>query len=96
VVEAVLADSAELAERVRPWGANGREEGLGTDRREGPVEAGGELGVPVADEKPHPPAGLLKLKAKLRATWVTHGPFGFAVTPSRCTTRRSTSITNST
>ena len=35
---------------------------MGTDRREGPVEGGGELGVPVPDEKPHPPAGLLKLR----------------------------------
>ena len=30
--------------------------------------------------------------AKLRATWVTQGPLGLAVTPSRCTRRRSISI----
>ena len=34
--------------------------------------------------------------AKLRATWVTHRPVGLAVTPSRWTTRRSSSMTNST
>ena len=33
---------------------------------------------------------------KLRATWVTQGPLGLALTPRRCTARRSTSITNST
>jgi len=66
VVEAVLGDGADpaLGERVRPWGANGREDGLDTDRREGPVEAGRELGVSVPDEKPHPPSGLLKLRGE--------------------------------
>ena len=33
---------------------------------------------------------------ELVATWVTQGPLGLAVAPSRCTTGRSTSITNST
>jgi hypothetical protein len=33
---------------------------------------------------------------KLRATWVIQGPLGLAVTPRRCTTRCSSSITKST
>jgi hypothetical protein len=33
---------------------------------------------------------------KLRATWVTQGPLGLAVTPRRWTTRRSSSMTNRT
>ena len=39
--------------------------GLGADRGEDLVEAGGELGVPVADEEAHPPAGVLEIGAEV-------------------------------
>jgi len=63
VVQAVLSDGAHPAfgERVRVRGAHGGEDGFGAHRGEDVVEAGSELGIPVADEEPHPPVGLLEL-----------------------------------
>ena len=66
VVEAVLSDGAHPAfgERVRLRGAHRGEDGLGADRGEDVVEAGGELGVAVADEEPHPPAGVFEIGSR--------------------------------
>src|SRR5262252_62312 len=63
VVEAVLPDSAHppFGEGVRPRGAHRGEDRLGADRGEDIAQAGGELGVAVADEEPHPPACVFEI-----------------------------------
>lgn len=59
-------------------------------------ERGGELRIPVADQKLDPPARPPRSICRLRACWVTQGPFGYRVTPRMCTRRVSTSITKNT
>jgi hypothetical protein len=67
VVEAVLAHGPHPAfgERVRPWRADRREDGLGTDRDEGLVEAGGELGVQVSDDEAQAASDVFELRRKV-------------------------------
>ena len=77
-------------------GTHRGKDGLGADRREDLIEAGGELGVAVTNEEAHRRPASWRSAQKLRATWVTQGPLGLVVTPRRWTTRRSTSITYST
>jgi hypothetical protein len=63
MVEAVLAYSTHeaLGVRVRTRRTDRSADGLDTDRGEYLVEAGGELGVPVADEEAEWPFGLLEV-----------------------------------
>src|ERR1039458_9729349 len=98
MIEAFLADGADesLGVRVRTRRADPSADGLDTDRGEHLVEAGGELGVPVADEEPNRRPASSRSEAKLRATCVIHGPFGLVVAPRTCTTRLCTSRTIST
>src|ERR1035437_260485 len=63
MIETLLADSAvELfGVRVRTRRTDRSADGLDTDRGEHLVEAGGELGVPVADEEPEASTGLFEI-----------------------------------
>src|SRR5450759_5431510 len=63
MVETLLADGADesFGVRVRTRRAHRRADALDTDRGEHLVEAGGELGVAVADEEAEWPSGLLEV-----------------------------------
>src|ERR1035437_9509685 len=63
MVEALLADGADeaLGVRVRTRRTHRRADALDADRGEDFVEAGGELGVAVADEEPEAPAGIVQI-----------------------------------
>src|ERR1035437_2144096 len=67
MIEAFLADGADesLGVRVRTRRADPSADGLDTDRGEHLVEAGGELGVPVADEESESPAGILQVRGEI-------------------------------
>ena len=98
VVEAVLSDGPHepFGEGVRLRRGDRGSYGLDADGGEHSVEAGGELGIRsrMRNRKLRPAPS--RSDAKLRAAWVTQGPLGLAVTPSRCTRRRSISMTKST
>src|ERR1039457_1587313 len=98
MVEALGADGTHESLRVRVCTrrAHRGADSLDADGGENLVEAGGELGVPVADEEPEGSTGLFEIGVKLRATWVTHGSLGLVMAPRTWTTRRSSSITNNT
>jgi hypothetical protein len=60
------------------------------------IEGGGELGVPVADQERNALIRSPRSISRVRAAWVVQVAVGWAVTPSRCTRRVRTSITNRT
>jgi hypothetical protein len=60
------------------------------------VDRGGELRVPITDQKPEPAIAVVEAMSRLRACCVTQSPTGCGVTPSTWTWRVATSITNST
>src|ERR1039458_9718015 len=66
MIEALVADGADesFGVRVRTRRTDRSADGLDTDRGEHLVEAGGELGVPVADEEPESPAGILEVRGE--------------------------------
>ncbi len=67
MIEALLADGVDesLGVRFRTRRTDRSAHGLDTDRGEYLVEAGGELGVPVADEEPESPAGILQVRGEI-------------------------------
>src|ERR1035437_3125238 len=67
MVEALLADGADeaLGVRVRTTRTHRRADALDADRGEHLVEAGGELGVAVADEEPEAPAGIVHVRGEV-------------------------------
>ena len=56
------------------------------------VAAAGELGVPIAEQQPPPPAVVPSTPSRFRAGWGTPPPSGLAVTPARWTRRLSSSM----
>jgi hypothetical protein len=95
VVQAVLADgpNESLGERVGSRRGDRGSYGLDTDGASTESKAAVNLvsRSRTRNRKPYPPSS--RSETKLRATWVTQGPLGWAVTPSRCTLRRSISMT---
>jgi hypothetical protein len=67
-----------------------------TDRGHHGVEGRGELGVAVADEEPEAALRVFELGGEVANDPNHPVTVGVAVTPRRCTTRRSISITNRT
>src|ERR1035437_3041827 len=67
MIEAFLADGADepLGVRVRTRRTDRSADGLDTDRGEHLVEAGGELGVAVADEESEVPTGILQVRGEI-------------------------------
>jgi hypothetical protein len=98
MVEALLADRADesFGERVRTRRTDRSADGLDTDRGEDLVEALVNLVSRSRTRNRNRWPASSRSEAKLRATGVTHGPFGLAVTPNTCTTRLWISMTNST
>jgi hypothetical protein len=74
-------------------GVRGPFDRLGSKYR---IERGGELRVPITDQKPEPADLPRKLHEQIAACCVTHSPDGWAVTPRTWTRREATSIINST
>ena len=56
------------------------------------IKGGGELGVPVTDQKRNALIRSPRSISRLRAAWVVQAAVGCAVTPSRCTWRVRTSM----
>jgi hypothetical protein len=54
-----------LRDRVRPGRSHRDADGLDADRGEHRVKAGGELGVPVADEEPESPTCLIEVGSEV-------------------------------
>lgn len=98
MVQALVADCADEAfrEGVRSWGTHWRTDGLDADRREHVIEAGGELGVSIADEEPHPPSDLFELRGEVASGLGDPRPVGVGGDAEQVQTRRSISMTNST
>src|ERR1035441_5370968 len=67
MIETLLADGADeaLGVRVRTRRTDRSTDGLDTDRGEHLVEAGGELGVAVADEESEVPTGILQVRGEI-------------------------------
>src|ERR1035437_8166191 len=67
MVEALLADGADesFGVRVRTRRTDRSADGLGTDRGEHLVEAGGELGVAAADGEPESTTGILQDRGEI-------------------------------
>src|SRR5664280_803812 len=67
MIEALLADGADesFGVRVRTRRTDRSADGLDTDRGEHLVEAGGELGVAVADEESEHPTGILQVRGEI-------------------------------
>src|SRR5450756_1370832 len=67
MIETLLADGADesFGVRVRTRRTDRSAECLHTDRGEHLVEAGGELGVPVADEEPESTTGILQVRGEI-------------------------------
>src|SRR5450759_2052888 len=67
MIETLLADGADesFGVRVRTRRTDRSADGLDTDRGEHLVEAGGELGVPVADEESEHPTGILQVRGEI-------------------------------
>src|ERR1019366_9306699 len=67
MIEAFLADGADesFGVRVRTRRTDRSADGLDTDRGEHLVEAGGELGVPVADEEPESTTGIFEVRGEI-------------------------------
>src|ERR1017187_7727732 len=98
MVEALGADGTHESLRVRVCTrrAHRGADGLDADGGEHLDEAGGELGVPVADEEPEASTGLFEIGGEVAGDRVTHGSLGLVMAPRTWTTRRSSSITNNT
>jgi hypothetical protein len=97
VIEAVFSDRAHpsFGVGIRSWRSDRSPDGLGADRGEDVVEAGGELGVAVTDEEPHSSPGVLEVTSEVAGDLGDPHVVGIGGDPRRCTTRRSISITNS-
>src|ERR1035437_2843470 len=67
MIETILADGTDesFGVRVRTRRTDRSAAGLDTDRGERLVEAGGELGVPVADEEPESTTGILQVRGEI-------------------------------
>src|SRR5665647_1979322 len=67
MIETLVADGADesFGVRVRTGRSDWRADGLDTDRGEHLVEAGGELGVAVADEESEHPTGILQVRGEI-------------------------------
>src|SRR5664280_1506640 len=67
MIEALLAEGADesLGVRVRTRRTDRSADGLDADRGEHLVEAGGGLGVPVAEEESEAPAGILQVRGEI-------------------------------
>jgi len=67
MIETLLADGADesFGVRVRTRRTDRSADGLDTDRGEHLVEAGGELGVAVADEESEHPTGILQVRGEI-------------------------------
>jgi hypothetical protein len=94
-VEEFAADGADEAfgDGVGPRRPHGRLDDPDVDGGEDCVEAGGEFGVTIADEKPKPLAASSRSMVRLRACWVNHSLVGCAVTPRMCARRVACSMT---
>ena len=97
-VQALAAHGADppFGVGVRPRRPRWTAQDLDPDAGEDGVEAGGELGVSVADQEPEGSARSPSSMRRLRACWVTHSPVGCRVTPRTWTRRVPTSITKNT
>ena len=95
VVEEFAADRADDAfgDRVRPWCTHRRLDDLDVDGGEHGVEGGSELGVAVADQEPEASVGSSRSMRRLRASWVSHAPVGWAVRSRMCIRRVVCSMT---
>jgi hypothetical protein len=69
---------------------------LNTGRGAHRVEAGGELAVPIPDEQAEPTSVLVDVPQQIAGRLGNPSASGWAVTPVRCTRRRSSSITKNT
>jgi hypothetical protein len=65
---------------------------IGQDR----IERCGELAGPISDQETELGEVIAKIHHQLADLWVVHRPYGFGVTPSRCTDRLATSQTKNT
>jgi hypothetical protein len=81
---------------VRPWRPHRRAQHPDPFSCEDPVERGGELGVPVADEKPDLADAVLEGHEQVAGLLGDPLPAGWGVTPSTWTRRLATSTTNRT
>jgi hypothetical protein len=84
-----------LRVRIRPRRPHRRGEHLDRLGGEDGVEGGGELRVPIADQKPELAGAVVKGHEQIAGLLRHPLPIGCAVTPSTWTRREATSITNS-
>ncbi len=98
LVQALSAQGANesLSERVRAGSSDRGFNDPSANGSEDRVEGSGELCVSVPDEELELASSLPKSSRRLRASWLTHGPVGFWVTPKMCTRRVATSRTKKT
>jgi hypothetical protein len=95
LVEAFAAQRANpaLGDRVRPRRANRGADDADVGAGEHRVEGGGELAVPVTDQKPEPLGAVAEVDQQVQACWVSQPAVGWAVILAMCTRRRPCSIT---
>jgi hypothetical protein len=97
-VQQLTTDRADppLGEGVRSRRPHRRAQHPGPLGREDRVERGGELGFSISDEPPELADAVRQAHEQVAGLLRHPRPIGWAVTPSTCTWRVATSITNST
>jgi hypothetical protein len=98
MVEAFLTNGSHPAfgERVRLWRTDRAADRFDPDRSKHLVEADSELGDPIPDKESEATFRFLEVRGEVAGHLGDQTMTGLVVTPSRCTTRPSTSMTKRT